>query len=307
MNSGKDSKRFVINDSPAKEETKAIQEGLNVYNRQQPYGELDVPENDIVVILKDHDETVVGGAITSMKFGVMHLEVLWVDDKYRGLGYGRDLVLEAERIGKEKGYITSQTWTFSFQAPEFYQRIGYKILGIFDGYTDNITEYVLMKRLDTELQTLVEDNRKNQDGGSNRFAVSENTTEESIKILHAGLGKFVAEHVGELRKNNPEIEIKLVIKNDDGQVIGGISAGTTLKTMYIENLWIDEKYRGRGYGKELMMDAEGRARENGCISGQTWVMSFHSPEFFQKLGYDVFGVSDGYPNPIKEFYFIKRF
>ncbi|MHA1933967.1 MAG: GNAT family N-acetyltransferase [Candidatus Thorarchaeota archaeon] len=307
MNIGKDSNRFVIIDSPTKEEMKVIQEGIDAYNRQQPYGELDVPENDIVVVLKTHDETVVGGVITSMKFGVMHLEVLWVDDKYRSLGYGRDLILEAERIGREKGYTSSQTWTFSFQAPEFYQKIGYKILGIFDGYTDNITEYVLMKRLNKDYQAPVEDNHMNQDGGSRRFTVSEGTTEESIKILHAGLGKFVAEHVGELRKNNPEIEIKLVIKNHGGDVIGGIRAGTTLKTMYIENLWIDEKYRGRGYGKELMMESERRAKENGCISGQTWVMSFHSPEFFQKLGYDAFGVSNGYPESIMEFYFIKRF
>jgi len=32
-----------------------------------------------------------------------------------------------------------------------------------------------------------------------------------------------------------------------------------------------------------------------------------SPEFFQKLGYDVFGISEDYPEPTKEYYLIKKY
>ena len=69
-----------------------------------------------------------------MLTGIMHLETPWIDERFRRRGYGRDLVLEAERIGRKKGYPASQTWTFSFQAPKFYQSIGYKVKGIFEGY-----------------------------------------------------------------------------------------------------------------------------------------------------------------------------
>jgi ribosomal protein S18 acetylase RimI-like enzyme len=303
MNHRKNSDRFVIGDIPSEEEMKVVQKGLEDYNKRHPNGELDIPTPDICLVLKDKTENIVGGVITSMLTGVMHIEVLWVNEMYRGQGHGRALVLQAERIGKEKGYPSSQTWSFSFQAPEFYQSIGYKVLGIFDGYTDGISEYVLMKRLGTNHQTSIIDYGQNKDG----FTISEDTSESSMKILHEGLQKYVNEHVGELRKKNPEIKIKLVIKNDEEQVIGGILAGTTLKTMYIERLWVDGRYRGQNYGRELLITAERIATDNSCISGQAWALSFQSPEFFQKLGYEIFGISDGYPDSIKEFFLIKRF
>lgn len=303
MNHSENSNRFVISENPSEEEMKIVQKGLEDHNRKYPNGELDIPTPDISLVLKDKSGNIVGGVITSMLTGVMHLEVLWVDETYRGRGHGKDLVLHAERIGKEKGYTVSQAWSFSFQAPEFYQSIGYKVLGIFDGYTDDITEYVLIKRLGTNHQTLTEDNGSNKEG----FTISEDASEDSMKILHEGLQKYGNEHVSELRKKNPEIKIQLVIKNEEGNVIGGILAGTTLKTMYIERLWVDERYNGQGYGRDLLTTAERIAIENGCISGQTWALSFQSPEFFQKHGYEIFGVSDGYPDSIKEYYLIKRF
>lgn len=303
MNSGKDSNRFAITTNPTKEEIEVIKKGLEEHNKTHPNGELDIPTPDISLVLKDKDGDIVGGVITSMLVGVMHLEVLWVDKKHRRQGYGKALVLTAERIGKKKGYTASQTWTFSFQAPEFYQSIGYKVLGIFDGYTGGITEYILMKRLDTNHQTLHEVNRLEKDG----FSISEDSSEESMSVLHTGLREYVTEHIGELRKKNPGIQINLVVKNGNRHVIGGLNGSSILKAMYIDQLWIDERYRGQGYGKELMMVAERIAREDGCISSLAMVYSFQAPEFFQKIGYEVFGVSDGYPKPIKEYYFIKKY
>jgi len=237
-----------------------------------------------------------------MLTGIMHLEILWIDEQYRGLGLGRDLVLQAEKIGQKKGYPASQTWTFSFQAPDFYQSIGYKVLGIFKGYIGGITEYVLLKRFDTDLQSFHMKKKVKKE----EFSISEDISMESREILRDGLGKYNNRHVGELRKKNPQIQIKLITKKDN-QVIGGIRAGTTLGTMYLDYLWIDERYRDQGYGRDLLRAAEKTAKENGCISGQAWVLSFQSPEFFQKLSYEIFGVSDGYPDSIKEYFLIKRY
>ncbi|MHA1542860.1 MAG: GNAT family N-acetyltransferase, partial [Candidatus Hodarchaeales archaeon] len=284
------------------EEMKIVKDGLVAHNKKFPSGGLDIPTPDISLVLKDSNGDIIGGVITSMLTGIMHLEVLWVDKKYRGQGFGKKLVLYAEKIGKEKSYPASQTWTFSFQAPEFYQSIGYKVLGIFDGYTDGITEYVLLKKLGKNSQTPHEDYGINKDG----FSISEDDSKESMKILHEGLHKYVSEHVGKLRKKYQEIQIKLVIKNLEGKVIGGLSAGTTLKTMYLSYLWVDMKHRRLDYGRDLLATAERIAVENSCISWQGNVLSFQSPEFFQKLGFEIFGVSDGYPDSIKEYFLIKR-
>jgi ribosomal protein S18 acetylase RimI-like enzyme len=303
MNNSKHSNRFTITTNPSKEEIEIIKKGLEEHNKKHPNGELDIPTPDISLVLKNKDGQIIGGVITSMLVGVMHLEVLWVDTNHRKKGYGRALVLEAERIGKKKGYTAAQTWTFSFQAPEFYQSIGYEVLGIFDGYIGGITEYVLMKRLDTNHHALPKANGKEKA----EFSISEDSSEESMNVLHTGLHEYVLEHIGELRKRNPGIKIHLIVKNREGQVIGGLNGTSILKALYIDQLWIDERYRGLGYGKELMIEAERIARKDGCISSLAMVYSFQSPEFFQKLGYEIFGVSDGYPKPVKEYYFIKKY
>jgi ribosomal protein S18 acetylase RimI-like enzyme len=298
--------QVTFSDSPTQEEANLIQKGLEDYNREQTQGEFDNPGIEIDLVLKDAEGNVVGGLNASTMVRVMHLEVLWVAEEYRKLGYGRDLVLEAERIGHAKGCITSQTMSFSFQAPGFYQKIGYEVLGIYDGYPDGITEYVLMKRLQHHDQTRIESDRMSDDRNSDRFFITENATREEMRIVGAGLGDYVREHVGGER-NKPGPRIRLVIRDHKGQVIGGLLGGTTIRNIYIECLWVGEAYRGLGYGKKLMMEAERMAKENGCIACQTWCLSFQSPEFLQKLGYKVFGVSDGYPDPIKEYYFIKKF
>ncbi|MFW9993944.1 MAG: GNAT family N-acetyltransferase [Candidatus Odinarchaeota archaeon] len=295
-----DNKGFVTLVNPPEEDMVKIQRGLEDHNRKYPNGELDIPSPDISLVLKNKEGTIIGGVITSMVSRVMHLEVLWVDRTYRGRGYGKDLVLQAERIGAEKGYTASQTWSFSFQAPGFYQSIGYKVLGIFDGYTDGITEYVLMKKLGIGQHVHGEQSSANKDG----YTITEDSSEEAMEILYDGLHEYVSEHVGELRRRNPEISIRLAVKKD-GQVIGGLTGFTTLKAMYIEVLWIDERYRGQGYGRELVKAAEDIAREKGCISGIIFALSFQSPGFFEKLGYGVFGVSDAYPDPLKQ-YFLKK-
>ena len=295
-----------VRDDLSEDEVKTLQKKLESSLKEETDGELDIPD-DTHLVLRDHDGNIVGGVITSAKIRVMFLEVLWVDDAYRDLGYGRDLVLEAERIGSEKGYISSQVWTFDFQAPEFYQSIGYEVIWVYDGYTDGITEIVLKKRLSPGNQEINDKTEMGDDESPDRFTISEYKTEESEKILRVGLNKYGEEHVGELRKKNPEIPIKLGIRDDDGIIVGGILAGTTLKTMCITGLWIDEDYRRHGYGSKLVHKAEEMAKEKGCISGQTWVLSFQAPRFFERLGYTSFGISDGFPKGITEHYFIKRF
>jgi len=301
MDIDSDSGRFSIITNPTDDEVKEFRKGLEAYNMEQTNGEFKSPKDWISLVLKDHEGNIVGGLLTSTLFWSQYLEVLWVDDKYRGLGYGRDLVREAERLSKKNGCITSHTYTFSWQAPYFYQAVGYKLIATYEGYIDGITELILMKRLDTI------DNVSTQKADFIRFAISEDSTEESQSIVRKGLGKNLDEHVRDLLKEHPQIRYKLVIKNDNGQVIGGLCGHTILGTMNIEAIWVDERYRGQGYGKDLLMHAEKLAKEKGCIAGQIACFSFQELDFLKKHGYNTHGVSDGYPDGVKEYYLIKKF
>jgi len=303
MNRDHSTARLTLSDSPTEEEVDLIHARLEQYNRQQTNGEYDEPGAEIGLVLKGPEGTVIGGITASTIFRVMHLEAFWVSKEHRKQGHGSRLVLQAEQIGFEKGCIASQTQSFSFQAPEFYQKIGYQVLGIYDGYPDGITEYTLMKKL--RLQGPTSAGSVLVDEASLHFSIAEPSTPEDLKAVHAGLYWSVDEHVG-AERDNPGITIKLVVKDGAGQVVGGLLAWTTLRNMILDDLWLDDAYRGRGLGTKLLSEAERVARNAGCLACQTYSFDFQAPGFFRRLGYQTYGVSDGYPHGVAEHYFIKR-
>jgi ribosomal protein S18 acetylase RimI-like enzyme len=290
---------WTFGDSPTEEEAGFVHDRLEEYNREQANGEYDQPGIEIGLVLKGPDGSVVGGITASTTLRVMHLEALWVAKEYRNLGHASRLVLQAERIGSEKGCIASQTQSFSFQAPGFYQKIGYRVLGIYDGYPDGITECTLMKRLQSRDRAPTGEMRAVSDRAPGRFSIAEPAAPEELNAVHVGLGAYVEEYVG-AERDNPGISIRLVVKDATGQVMGGLMAWTTLRNMILDDVWLAERCRGRGLGTRLMTDAERIARDAGCIACQTYSFSFQAPQFFQKLGYQAYGVSDGYPHPVTQ-------
>jgi GNAT superfamily N-acetyltransferase len=238
--------------------------------------------------------------IASTVFRVMHLEVLWVSDDLRGKGYGSQLVLAAEQIGFAGGCNTAQTWTLSFQGPKFYPTIGYQPLGVYDGYPGGITEHVFMKRLPSDQANSRELGVPDPLG----LILTTDVSEADKKILHAGLHRHVKLNVGEGDKG---IKIRLVLNDQAGELVGGLSAWTTLSNLIFDHIWIAEGFRKKGLGRRLLQEMEGIARENGCIASQAYCFSFLAPGFFEKMGYSVLGVSNGYPPPAEEFYLIKKY
>jgi ribosomal protein S18 acetylase RimI-like enzyme len=196
--------------------------------------------------------------------------------------------------------------TFSFQAPKFYQKIGYQVLGVYDGYSSGITESTLMKRLQPQRQTHNSWYQNGEQCKSGGLLITENVTEEEMKVVRDGLRRYVIEHAGP-DWDKPGIPIRLVVKDRAGAVVGSLLAWTVLRNMILDAVWLDERYRRLGHGKALMLEAERIATENGCLACPAFCFSFHAPEFFRKLGYDAYGIANGYPDPIKEYLLIKRF
>ena len=296
-----ESDRFSVISEPTDDDVKKFQQGLESYNLERTKGEFNSPQPWHNLVLRDQDGTVVGGILTSTLYWTQYLEVLWVDEKYRGLGYGRDLVLEAQRLAKEIGCISSHVYTFSWQAPEFYQTVGYNLLVTYDGYHNGIKEHVLMMPLGSL------DNRTTPRGDPSRFTITSDPSEEELKIVRAGLGSNFDTFVQSVLKEYPHTGYGSVIKNDDREVIGGISGYTTMGILNIAELWVDEKHRGLGYGKDLLRYAETLAKERRCIAGQIACFSFQNLEFLKGQGYEILGFSEAYPNDVKEYYLTKKF
>ena len=56
-----------------------------------------------------------------------------------------------------------------------------------------------------------------------------------------------------------------------------------------------------------MLEMERIARENGCIASQASCFSFPALGIIEKMGYQILGLSNGYPDPVKEYYLIKKY
>ena len=78
------------------------------------------------LFLRDAGDEVVGGLLGSIWGGVLYVRILWVSETLRWRGFGRRLMEMGERRAMERGCRHVFLDTFSFQAPDFYEKVGYQ-------------------------------------------------------------------------------------------------------------------------------------------------------------------------------------
>jgi GNAT superfamily N-acetyltransferase len=97
--------------------------------------------------------------------------------------------------------------------------------------------------------------------------------------------------------HGPEDTVPLTIyaRDDQGHIVGGIVAQTYWNWLVIDLLAVTEEKRGRGLGRRLMEHAEAEARSRGCTRSYTTTYAHQALEFYQRLGYQIAGQLDDYP------------
>jgi len=116
--------------------------GLLAYN--QKYAQRN--HKDFTISVKDKGK-IVGGAIGESKFGWTILQYLWIHEDYRGHNVGSKLMKEVEQLAKRRRSIGVWLDTFSFQAPQFYRKLGYKKIGYLQDHPDGHAKYWFAKRI----------------------------------------------------------------------------------------------------------------------------------------------------------------
>jgi len=298
MKRSTDLERLTICDQPTTEEIAFLEKSLHEYDEEQTHGRIDAPGLEFELALKDPEGNVVGGISVSSQLGVMFLEVLWIADEHRKRGLGRRLVLAAEHIAEKGGCIAAGTWTFSWQGPQFYPRCGYKLVGIYTGYPFGITEHVLMKRLPDPDDS----GRRSEEDG---FALVEHPSADDMRVVYSAFHEFCVRNARE-EMDYPGIKVQSALRDSGGQIVGGLLAMTTIRIMAFESLWVDARYRGQGYGRQLVIEAERIAKAHGCVAVQGTCFSFQAPGFFRKLGYETFGTTDLFLDGHAQDYLIKK-
>ncbi|WP_404450975.1 GNAT family N-acetyltransferase [Virgibacillus necropolis] len=117
------------------------------YNMEELPDHIKTSDEDISFILRDDFGDIVGGITANMFWHHIHIDFLWVDKRFRKEGYGSLLLKKLEDFAKENACRLIYLDSFSFQAPGFYQKNGYKIFGKIDDHPKGYDLYFLQKRL----------------------------------------------------------------------------------------------------------------------------------------------------------------
>jgi len=122
----------------------SIDEGLGEFNRSAA----PLEQVSTLYSVAHIGELTLGGILGRTWGKCAEIQILWVHPDYRHQGLGSRLMQDFESTAiREFNISTFYLETFTFQAPEFYQRLGYEVGFKISGFTPDIEKFLLIKQL----------------------------------------------------------------------------------------------------------------------------------------------------------------
>ncbi len=134
---------FQLIEEPNQDITNSIFDKLESYNEGLA-PTTNVEKNLAVVKYNDNNE-LIAGCYGRISWGYLYVDCLWVDDNHRGEKLGEGLLTAMEQAAINFGYHKAYLWTTSFQALDFYTKLGYKKFGELPDRPPGHTTYFLKK------------------------------------------------------------------------------------------------------------------------------------------------------------------
>ncbi len=136
---------LTVTDAPGSEAEAAIRDGLSAYNFDKA-GYRD--HRPLAILVRDQETgEVVGGLIGRTSFGLLYVDRFFLPERLRKQGLGTRIIAAAEAEGRRRGCSRAVLTTLSFQAPGFYQRQGWDVLGRIDCDPPGHTRFLMTKSL----------------------------------------------------------------------------------------------------------------------------------------------------------------
>ena len=116
-----------MNKEPSKREIVFVRDALARFNDERVGKDGHTPLN---IVEYDGEGNIIGGIIGGTYWGWMYVDILWVHEDHRKKGIGSRLLSEAEKEAVRRGCHHVHLDTMSWQAPDFYKKHGYEVIGI---------------------------------------------------------------------------------------------------------------------------------------------------------------------------------
>jgi GNAT superfamily N-acetyltransferase len=134
-----------VAECPMAKDRAAILDALVLHNANSGPSIVAAP---LAVLIRGPVGAVIGGLWGITLYDWLQVELLVVPESMRGVGLGRKLIAKAEEAAQARGCVGVWLDTFSFQAPGFYERLGYRTLATIKDHPIGGARHVFAKRLD---------------------------------------------------------------------------------------------------------------------------------------------------------------
>ena len=98
-----------------------------------------------------------------------------------------------------------------------------------------------------------------------------------------------------VRKKDSVQPINIIVTDEEGRWIGGISSEVYWNWLEIHDFWFDEKFRGNGLGSLLLSKTEEIALEKGATKVMLTTFEFQARSFYELYDYKVVGEIRDFP------------
>ena len=127
------------------EQIEEIEDKLSAYDQDFIKFKLD---GAIQIGIKENGKLIAGLDACMTAFKILYVSTVFVEEPYRRKGYGTKLMQEMESRAKKMGANIIRLDTFNWQGKDFYEAIGYEMVGSYENKFDGYSEHFFLKRLD---------------------------------------------------------------------------------------------------------------------------------------------------------------
>jgi GNAT superfamily N-acetyltransferase len=135
-----DELRWDATDAPSASDALVVDAGLDAFNHQAS----DLASiRKVACFARLPSGEVIAGAVGRYWGVACELQQIWVRDDYRRGGVGTRLVRSFEEQARRHGCKLVYLDTFTFQAPDFYRKLGYQVACELEGFPGGASKLIM--------------------------------------------------------------------------------------------------------------------------------------------------------------------
>jgi GNAT superfamily N-acetyltransferase len=139
-----DTTHLRIETNPTVEDVRFLEDRLYDYGVEQT----GVDDGQwLAIFLRNDQQTIQAGLKGWTWCGSCYIQTVWVHHTLRGQGIGTQLLQAAEQEARRRGCQQMILTSYSFQAPGFYQKLGFEVFAVLDEHPRGHRDYYLHKWL----------------------------------------------------------------------------------------------------------------------------------------------------------------